>query len=89
MTEAARQSFFPDYYQEFIQPIPEPDKHDVLSSYQTLLASDNDIAITAACKAWYLWELRLSSIEHQHISKAHIEDNHQAICMAKNFQSLL
>lgn len=77
------EKFFPEYYQEFIQPIAKKYHHDPLKGYQELFLSKNEVAKIAASKAWYLWELRLSTIEHHHIGAAQIEDNHQALCMAK------
>lgn len=73
--------FFPDYYQDFLQPID--DKQDPLKAYQSLFSSDNEVAVVAASKAWFLWELRLSSMEHHHLTAAHIEDKHQALCMSQ------
>ncbi|WP_220347544.1 prolyl aminopeptidase [Thalassotalea euphylliae] len=75
--------FFPEYYQDFLSILSEQEQLDPLRSYQNHLSSANELAVTAASKAWYLWELRLSSIEHQHIDKNHITDQHQALCMAK------
>lgn len=75
--------FFPEYYQEFIRPLALEDKRDPVLGYQKIFASDNEVAIIAASKAWYLWELRLSTIEHHHIGMAQIEDSHQALCMAQ------
>ncbi|MCO4800268.1 MAG: prolyl aminopeptidase [Colwelliaceae bacterium] len=77
------QRFFPEYYQDFIKPLSKEDKKDPLLGYQNIFSSNNEVAIIAASKAWYLWELRLSTIEHHHIGMAQIEDSHQAICMAK------
>ncbi|GLX78086.1 proline iminopeptidase [Thalassotalea insulae] len=75
--------FFPEYYQEFLMPLAEKDKQEPLAGYQKIFACDNEVAKIAASKAWYLWELRLSTIEHQHIGSAQIEDPHQAHCMAQ------
>ncbi|REL34034.1 prolyl aminopeptidase [Thalassotalea euphylliae] len=74
--------FFPEYYQEFVDLLPEEYRENPLAGYQQLLASDNELAVAAASKAWYIWELRLSSIEHHPIDKSHISDQHQALCMA-------
>ena len=74
------QGFYPDYYREFTEHIPADT--DVLSAYHQLLSSENEVAVVAASKAWYLWELRLSTIEHQHIGMAQVQDAHQALCMA-------
>ncbi len=75
--------FFPEYYLDFINPLAEEDKADPLQGYNNIFSSDNEVAIIAASKAWYLWELRLSTIEHHHIGAAQIEDSHQALCMAR------
>lgn len=74
--------FFPEHYQEFIQQLPLKERDNVLPNYYKLLTAKNEIAAIAASKAWYLWELRLSSIEHYQVTNEHIEDTHQAHCMA-------
>jgi proline iminopeptidase len=75
--------FFPEYYREFTEHLPDIKADNVLQSYYHVLTGANEIAVIAASKAWCLWELRLSSIEHHHIDLQHIEDPHQALCMAK------
>ncbi|WP_286234613.1 prolyl aminopeptidase [Thalassotalea sediminis] len=77
------QAFFPDYYQEFLEPLDNKDRTDPIKGYGKIFNSGNELAISAACKAWYLWELRLSSIEHSHVGLSQVEDFHQACCMAK------
>lgn len=76
-------AFFPEYYREFTEHIPKLDSESVLKNYVDVLTGPNEIAEIAASKAWCLWELRLSSIEHHHIDIHHVEDPHQALCMAK------
>ncbi|WP_206486513.1 prolyl aminopeptidase [Thalassotalea sp. G2M2-11] len=76
-------NFYPEFYQEFLAPLDEADKHKPLQGYQHIFASDNEVAKIAASKAWYLWELRLSTIEHFQLAALHIEDTHQAHCMAE------
>jgi proline iminopeptidase len=75
--------FFPEYYQEFSQHISGVSHTKLLQGYYDVLTSSNEIAAIAASKAWCLWELRLSTIEHHHIDIRHIDDTHQALCMAK------
>ena len=79
--EGGVERFFPEYYQEFLSLIDN--KSEPLLAYQKIFSSNNELAIIAASKAWFLWELRLSSIEHHHIGMAQIEDSHQALCMAQ------
>ncbi len=75
--------FFPEYYQDFIGCLPLSEQVFPLEAYHQLLTSENEVAVISASKAWALWELRLSTIEHYHIGMAHIDDAHQALCMAK------
>lgn len=75
--------FFPEYYQEFSQHVAGLDNKNLLSAYYDALTGSNEIAATAASKAWCLWELCLSTIEHHHIEMSHIDNTHQALCMAK------
>lgn len=77
------QRFYPEYYREFVQQLPERYRKQPLQGYHKVLSSDNEIAVISASKAWYLWELRLSTIEHHQINMAHVADAHQALCMAK------
>lgn len=75
--------FFPEYYQEFSQHVFANQQKDLVQQYYDVLTGNNEVAVIAASKAWCLWELRLSSIEHHQVEMSHIEDAHQALCMAK------
>lgn len=75
--------FFPDAYQEFLAPLNNEEKKKPLHSYYHLLNQENEVATVAASKSWYLWELKLSSLEYNNINTSFVEDTHQAICMAK------
>ena len=74
--------FYPEYYREFSAHPGLNNVDDIVGEYYRLLSSDNEVAVIAASKAWYLWELRLSTIEHAHIGMAQVQDAHQALCMA-------
>ncbi|MCH2056025.1 MAG: prolyl aminopeptidase [Thalassotalea sp.] len=74
--------FFPEYYTEFIQELADAENEDPLGAYYQMLTCDNEIAVAAASQAWFLWEMRLSTIEQHAITKRQIEDKHQALCMA-------
>lgn len=74
--------FFPEYYRDFTSPLPPEQRQDPLSAYYHLVQSDNEVAAIAACKAWFLYEDRMSSIEHQGDCKHEIDDPHIAHCLA-------
>jgi len=77
------QRFFPEYYDEFINHLSENERAEPLAAYYQKLMSENEVAAISASKAWYLWELRLSSIEHHQLDMLQVGDAHQALCMAK------
>lgn len=75
--------FFPEYYRDFTEQLTESKPDSVLNDYYKVLTGDNEIAEIAASKAWCLWEQRLSTIEHHPIDIQHLNNHHQALCMAK------
>lgn len=75
--------FYPEYYRKFIAQLPLKDHVEPLKAYHSILTSDNEVAVIAASKAWCLWELQLSTLEHHNIGMAQVDDPHQALCMAK------
>jgi len=53
---------FPDHWQNFIQPIPENERGDLLNAHHKRLVGDDDIARMASAKAWSIWEGRCSTL---------------------------
>ncbi len=47
---------FPDKWQEFLEPVPEEERGDLISAYQTLLTSPDMATQVRAAKAWSQWE---------------------------------
>lgn len=82
-TQNGAAQFFPEYFHDFIAPIDLGIKKSVLEQYADIFNGDNELAISFASKAWYLWELRLSSLEHNSPNLSQVEDYHQAACMAQ------
>lgn len=67
---------FPDYWQDFIAPVPKEKRHDIVKAYYEILTGKNDIARMAAAKAWSIWEGRTATLKRKeavvsHFSKAH------------------
>ncbi|MGJ8691558.1 MAG: prolyl aminopeptidase [Thalassotalea sp.] len=75
--------FFPKYYRDFTALLKGQQLDQPLLGYQQLLTSENELLKVAASKAWYLWESRISSIEHSSKALSRIDDPHQALCMAQ------
>lgn len=54
---------FPDHWQEFIAPIPEAQRDDMVGAYYDLLTGENELARMAAAKAWAKWEGHTSTLQ--------------------------
>jgi len=54
---------FPDYWEDFVEPIPEEERDNFLLAYHKRLNSDNEIAKMGAAKAWSLWEARTATLQ--------------------------
>jgi proline iminopeptidase len=53
---------FPDYWQDFLAPIPVAERDDLLQAYYRRLTGENEIQRMAAAKAWSVWEGRTASL---------------------------
>ncbi|MCL5669244.1 MAG: prolyl aminopeptidase [Gammaproteobacteria bacterium] len=74
---------FPDYWQDFLRPIPEAERSDMLHGYYRLLTGANEIARLTAAKAWSVWEGRtLTLIENRSIVE-HFGSPHHALSLAR------
>ncbi|KGK40867.1 proline iminopeptidase [Nitrincola sp. A-D6] len=76
-------AIFPDYWADFLQPIPDAEQHDLLSAYYQRLTADNEIARMAAAKAWSIWEGRCSTLHPNTDIAAHFGEPHVALAMAR------
>ena len=55
-------AILPDYWQDYVEVIPEPERNDMISAYYRRLTGDDEIARMAAAKAWSVWEGRASTL---------------------------
>lgn len=74
---------FPDYWEEFIQPVAEKDRHDMISAYYQLLTSDNDFTRSAAARAWSTWEGRCATLQPNPELQKHFSELHFAVALAR------
>ena len=73
---------FPDYWQDFIAPIPTDERDNLIKAYAKRLTGADELARMAAAKSWSLWQARCSSLHpHIHIID-HFSDPHFAIALA-------
>lgn len=74
---------FPDYWEDYLAPIPPEERDDLIAAYHKRLTGNNDEEQIRAARAWSQWEGRTISLllDESHVS-SHIED-HFAIAFAR------
>lgn len=53
---------FPDYWQDYLAPIPEAERGDLVKAFYKRLTSDQPEEQQAAAQAWSVWEGRTASL---------------------------
>jgi proline iminopeptidase len=74
---------FPDYWEEYLRPIPEAERGDLLMAYHRRLAGDDEVARMAAAKAWSRWEARTSTLLPRKEVVDHFSDPYTALSLAR------
>ncbi len=74
---------FPDYWQDFIAPVPLDQRHDLVSAYHRMLVSDNELERMAAAKAWSVWEGRCSTLKPRQALVDHFANPYFALALAR------
>jgi proline iminopeptidase len=74
---------FPDYWQDYLHPIPEAERGQMMQAYYQRLTGDNELAKMGAAKAWSLWEGRCATFRpHQSVIDA-FSKPHLALSLAR------
>lgn len=73
----------PDYWRDFIAPIPGAERDDLLAAYHRRLFGNDEIARMAAAKAWSQWEGRASTLLPDPDTEARFCDPAVALSMAR------
>ncbi len=74
---------FPDYWQDFIKPIPESERGNLMQAYYKLLTGDNELAKMAAAKAWSKWEGQCATLRPNPDVVTSYTDPHTATSLAR------
>ncbi|MFD2111106.1 prolyl aminopeptidase [Thiorhodococcus fuscus] len=74
---------FPDYWEDYLAPIPVEERDDMLTAYhQRLIDEDASVRMEAA-KAWSIWEGRTATLRGNPNVQAHFSDAHVALSLAR------
>ena len=74
---------FPDYWRDFLAPIPAEEREDLVGAYHRRLTGDDEIARLAAAKAWSVWEGRTSTLLTNPDIQHHFAGAHFALALAR------
>lgn len=74
---------YPDYWDDFLEPIPEDERGDLLAAYYRLLTGEDEIAKMRSAKAWSTWEGRTATLLPNDDLLAHFTDPHTALSVSR------
>lgn len=74
---------YPEFWQDYIAPIPEDKRDNMVEAYHQVLTSDDEIARMRAAEAWSIWEGRTSNLVTNRDTVAHFGDPFHALAMAR------
>ena len=74
---------FPDFWEDYLAPIPEAERDNLLAAYYRRLNGDNEIEKMAAAKAWSLWEGRTSTLKPSQAVIDHFGNPYTALSLAR------
>jgi len=74
---------FPDHWQEFIAPIPDNERLNLLHAHYQRLIGEDEIARMHSAKAWSLWEGRTATLLPNKSVIDHFGAPHTALALAR------
>ncbi|ACL71307.1 proline iminopeptidase [Thioalkalivibrio sulfidiphilus HL-EbGr7] len=74
---------FPDYWEDYLAPIPESERDEMVSAYHRRLTGEDEVARMAAAKAWSEWEGRTATLLPNPGVVDHFRDPHVALSLAR------
>ena len=74
---------FPDYWQDFIEPIPDDERAHLINAYYRRLTGTDEVSRMAAAKAWSVWEGRTATWRPNAKVLAQFANPHVALALAR------
>jgi len=76
-------AMFPEYWQDFVAPVPESERGDMIQAYYKLLTGDDDVAKMRAAEAWSVWEGRTACLQTNDAVVDYFSDPYVALSVAR------
>lgn len=81
---AGAAELFPDYWEEYIAPVPEAERGDLVKAYYRMLTSEDEVERLRAATAFARWEMSISSLHVNQKARARAEqDAHFSAAFAR------
>lgn len=74
---------FPDYWKDFLEPIPDAERSDLMRAYYRRLTGMDEVQRMAAAKAWSTWEGRTATLHADPGVVEHFAAAHLALSLAR------
>jgi len=74
---------FPDAFADYVKPIPEDERSDLMAAYHRRLTSDDPETQVAAARAWSAWEGRTLSLLPDFDRVRQFSQDHYALAFAR------
>ena len=74
---------FPDYWQDFIGPIPAEERTHLINAYYQRLTGADEVNRMAAAKAWSVWEGRTATLQPNAKVLDQFSNPHVALALAR------
>jgi len=76
-------NLFPDYWESFIAPIAESDRHDLVAAHHRRLVGDDRAAMLDSARAWSVWEGVTSNLLISEAAVGQFQSDDFAVALAK------
>ncbi|EDV27169.1 expressed hypothetical protein [Trichoplax adhaerens] len=76
-------TLFPDFFEEFVEPIPEVERGDLMGAYHRRLTGNDEEVKLRCARAWSKWEMSTAKLLVDDEVIARAEDDHFAIAFAR------
>lgn len=74
---------YPDYWQQYLAPVPPAERGDMVAAYYRLLTGSNELARMGAAKAWSGWEAQCATLHPNPHLHEQFTEPHMALAMAR------
>ena len=74
---------FPDYWEDFVKPIAENERNDLVQAYYERLTGEDELARMAAAKAWSAWEGNCATLRPSAEFVARLTKPHNALALSR------